>query len=188
MKRRLIFAIILLILFSTISIKENIVITKFNLEKISVENNYLLKKEDITKLLIPIYNKNLLLLNYSEIEKILNQNSFIESFEVKKKYPNSIKIKIFEKNPIAILYNGKKKFYLSDKIDLIKLKKLKDYENLPSIFGNKDQFKILFESLNEINFPNKIITKYILFESNRWDLETVNKKIIKLPNKNYTKV
>ena len=84
MKRRLIFAIILLILFSTISIKENIVITKFNLEKISVENNYLLKKEDITKLLIPIYNKNLLLLNYSEIEKILNQNSFIESFEVKK--------------------------------------------------------------------------------------------------------
>ena len=142
MKRRLIFAIILLILFSTISIKENIVITKFNLEKISVENNYLLKKEDITKLLIPIYNKNLLLLNYSEIEKILN---------------------------------------------LIKFKKLKDYENLPSIFGNKDQFKILFESLNEINFPNKIITKYILFESNRWDLETVNKKIIKLPNKNYTK-
>ena len=71
MKRRLIFAIILLILFSTISIKENIVITKFNLEKISVENNYLLKKEDITKLLIPIYNKNLLLLNYSEIEKFL---------------------------------------------------------------------------------------------------------------------
>ena len=55
------------------------------------------------------------------------------------------------------------------------------------VFGNKDQFKILFESLNEINFPNKIITKYILFESNRWDLETVNKKIIKLPNKNYTK-
>ena len=41
--------------------------------------------------------------------------------------------------------------------------------------------------MNEINFPNKIITKYILFESNRWDLETVNKKIIKLPNKNYTK-
>ena len=47
MKRRLIFAIILLILFSTISIKENIVITKFNLEKISVENNYLLKSKTL---------------------------------------------------------------------------------------------------------------------------------------------
>jgi len=27
--------------------------------------------------------------------------------------------------------------------------------------------------------------KYILFESKRWDLETSNRKIIKLPSKNY---
>ena len=36
------------------------------------------------------------------------KNSFIESFKVKKKYPNNLKIKVFEKKPIAILYNEKK--------------------------------------------------------------------------------
>ena len=35
------------------------------------------------------------------------QNDFIESFQMKKKYPNTLKIKINEKKPIAILINKK---------------------------------------------------------------------------------
>ena len=61
------------------------------------------------------------------------QNNFIEGFNIKKKYPNTLKIKIFEKKPIAILIVKKRKFYLSDKIDLIEFKNIKDFENLPLI-------------------------------------------------------
>ena len=98
---------------------KKIQISKFNLKEIKVENNIILENKDLKKLLIPIYVKNLIFLRYSEVEKLLMQNSFIESFKIKKKYPQSLKIEIFEKKPIAILFYKKKKYYLSDKIDLI---------------------------------------------------------------------
>ena len=106
-------------------------------------------------------------------------------FNIKKKYPNALKIKIFEKKPIAILQNKKKKFYLSEKIDLIEFKDLPDYQNLPYVFGNKDEFEIFYNNLIEINFPFNQIKKYTLYETNRWDLLTKNNNMIKLPSKNY---
>ena len=41
---------------------------------------------------------------------MLIQESFIESFNIKKKYPNTLKIKIYEKKPIAILLKNQNKF------------------------------------------------------------------------------
>ena len=96
-----------------------------------------------------------------------------------------MRIKVFEKKPIAVLFYEKKKFYLSENIDLIKFKNLENYQNLPHIFGDKERFEQLYLNLKKINFPLNIIEKYRFFESNRWDLETKNKKIIKLPNTNY---
>ena len=40
--------------------------------------------------------------------------------------------------------------------------------------------------MKKINFPFDLINKYTLYESNRWDLETKSKKMIKLPQKGYT--
>jgi cell division protein FtsQ len=152
-----------------------------------VENNSLVKKKDVKKLLIPIYNKNIIFLDNKEIEKALTQNSFIETFDVKKKYPQTLKIRIFEKKPIAILLNKKKKFYLSDKIELIEFENIKKYQDLPYVFGNRDDFKIFYNDLKKINFPFDLISKYTLYESKRWDLETTDKIVIKLHSKNYLK-
>ena len=99
MKKRIVIGLGLLILLTTITSQQKIVISKFNLKEINIENNILTKKKDIKKLLFPIYNKNLIFLENLEIEKALMQNSFIESFEIKKKYPNTLTIKIFEKKP-----------------------------------------------------------------------------------------
>ena len=187
MKKRLIIALSLLILLTTINSQQSFVISKFNLKTIIIENNLLLKDEDIKKLLIPFYNKNLILLDNDEFKKALMQNSFIESFNIKKKYPSTLKVKIFEKKPIAVLFNKKTKFYLSEKIDLIEFKNLQNYQTLPYVLGNKDDFKIFYSNLKRINFPLDIIKKYTLFETNRWDLETKNNQVIKLPSKNYTK-
>ena len=187
MKIRLTTAIFLLVLLTTINFNKKTIISKFNLQEIKVENNFIIKEEDIKRLLIPIYNKNLLFLKNREIEEVLLQNNFIDSFNIKKIYPRTLKIKIFEKRPIAILFNKKDKFYLSEKIDLIRYLKIPDYENLPYVFGNKNDFKILYNDLNKINFPLNQIKKFILYESKRWDLETKNEIIIKLPSKDYTK-
>ena len=126
-KNRAVIAVTLLILFSTIIPQLKIQFIKLNVKKIIIENNFLIKEKDLQRSLAPVINKNLLLLKNNEIEKILKENSLIKSFKVKKKYPDTLKIKIIEKKPIAILFNKKKKFYLSEKIELI------EFSNLPEI-------------------------------------------------------
>ena len=187
MKKRFVIASFLLILLTTINSQQNFFISKFNLEIIVVENNLLLKDKVIKNLLIPFYNKNLIFLDNNKVKKALLQNSFIESFKIKKKYPNTLKIEIYEKKPIAVLFNKKNKFYLSEKIDLIEFKNLPNYRTLPYVLGNKDDFKIFYKNLKKINFPLDIIKKYSLYKTNRWDLETKDNQVIRLPSKNYTK-
>ena len=185
MKNRLIIAIALFITLSTVSSQQKIVFSKFKLKEINVENNFLIKEKEIKELLIPVIDKNLIFLDHSDVEELLIKNSLIESFNIKKKYPNSLQIKIFEKKPIAILLDKQNKFYISEKIDLIEFDKLIDDKNLPYVLGNREEFEVFYNSLKTINFPFEIIKKYTLFETNRWDLETMNKKIIKLPPENY---
>lgn len=186
MKKRTIVAVVLLLLLTTISSQKKIIISKFNLKKIYVENNFLLKEKDIKNLLTPFYEKNLIFLNTGEIEKVIVGNNYIESFVIKKKYPDTLIIKIFERKPIAVLFNKKKKFYLSENMDLIEFKSFEKFEELPEVYGDHIKFKTFYYDLKQINFPFQLIEKYILYESNRWNLETKNKKIIKLPIQNYS--
>ena len=187
MKNKLIFAILLLVLLSTYIPQKLLLSTTFDIEEIKIENNSILKDEDIKKKLIYVYETNLIFLNISEIKKILKNIDFIESFEIKKIYPNKLRIKIYEKKPIAILQYKKDKFYLGEKINLINYIDLENYRDLPIVFGQKESFKEFYNNLKKINFPLDVIKKYYLYETNRWDLEISQEKIIKLPTRNYTK-
>jgi len=187
MKKRPVIAITLFLVLSTVTSQLKIKFPNFNLKKIHVENNLLLEEKVIKKLLVPIYNQNLLFLGNKKIQNLLIQNEFIESFNVRKKYPDTLLIKIFEKKLIAILVYKKRKYYVSDKAKLVKFIKLQKYKDLPYVFGDQDNFRLFYKSLKKINFPLPIITKYTLYESNRWDIETIDKEIIKLPKKKYNK-
>ena len=185
MKKRSIIAIALLILLSTITTQKKIYISKFNIKKIQIENNFILKDADLKKILTPLYEKNLILLDYAVIERELMKNSFVESFKVKKKYPQTLKIEIFEKKPIAIVFDKKKNFYLSEKIELIELIEEQKFKDLPYVIGDHKKFKILYETLKRLNFPLNSVKRFVLYESDRWDIETKSDQIIKLPSKNF---
>ena len=185
MKKRLIIALLLLVLLSTYKPQNFILSNGLNIEEIKIENNFILNETDIKKELNFLYQKNLIFLRNSEIADILKQIDFIKSFEIKKIYPKKIIIKIYEKKPIAILQYKKDKFYVSESINLINFIVLENYKNLPIVFGKKKNFKELYINLKKINFPLDLIKKYYFYESNRWDLEIYQKKIIKLPTKNY---
>ncbi len=185
MTKRFIIGISLLILFTTFISQKEITIEKFKIKIIQIENNNLLSETDIKKELLSIYNENLVFINLDKVKKILRQNTYIESFQVKKKYPDILIIKIFEKKPIAILQKKKERFYLSEKIELIKFENLHIYKDLPIIFGNEKDFQIFYYNLKKVNFPLESIKKYYFFESNRWDLITQDEKTIKLPSINY---
>jgi len=186
MKNRLIIALILLLLLSTYKIQDNIKIdVKTKIEKIIIENNFIIEERRIRENLSFLYKKNLFNLNKREIKTKLNKIEFVESFEVKKIYPNKIKIKIYEKKPVAIIQNKKQKRYFTEKGDVINFFYLKKFENLPLVFGDKDNFKIFYNNLRINNFPIKEIKTFYLFESNRWDLELINNKTLRLPITNY---
>ena len=78
-----------------------------------------------------------------------------------------------------------KKDILLKKGDVINFFYLKKFENLPLVFGDKDNFKIFYNNLRVSNFPMKEIKTFYLFESNRWDLELINNKMLRLPINNY---
>ena len=187
MKVHFIIGVALLILLTTITINQKIIITKFNIKEIILVNSISLKEKDVKKSLSVIYNKNLLFLKNKEIEEILVQFTSIESFYLDKKYPNTLKITIIEKKPIAILINNKKKFYISERLDQFEFNDKNFNQDLPIVFGNKDDFKIFYKNLIKIDFPVNLIIKYMLYESNRWDLETIDTKTIKLSSTNYIK-
>jgi cell division septal protein FtsQ len=185
MKKQFVFAFVLLVLFSTYKSKKSLSINKLKIETIYIENNLILSNEEIRENLDFLYNTNLLFLNTTSIERVLKKKDFIKDFKIKKIYPNKIKIIVFEKKPIFILQQKKKKFYIDENINLINYLELKDFKDLPVIFGKKEKFRIFYQNLKKINFPFNLIKNYYYFESNRWNLETHEKKIIKLPSDNY---
>ena len=186
MKKRLSIALLLLLVFSTYRIQNNFNLnTLVKISKISVVNNKILKEEKIKKELSFLYEKNLFLLNNKLISNKLKELDVIKSFEIKKIYPNKIIIKIFEKEPIAIIQNKQKKNYYTKSGDLISFFYDKEFENLPIVFGEKKSFIIFYNDLRNINFPTNEIKIFYLFESKRWDIVTNKDKLIKLPVKNY---
>ena len=185
MKKRLIIAIALLVLLTTYRPQNTFLDFKFNIEEIIVENNFILKENQIKKDLIYLYNTDLFFLNLNKIEKIMLKHSFIRSFEIKKIYPNKLKIKIFEKQPVAILQHKKEFFFYTKNGDLINYVNLDNYRNLPLVLSDKENFGILYNDLKRINFPINLIKKFYFFEAKRWDLFTYKNQIIKLPIKNY---
>jgi len=187
MKKRLIIAFALLLLLSTYKSQKLFSIEIFNIKEIKIENNLILSKKTIKKNLAFLYDLNLFFLNSFDVEKKLKKMPFIDSFQVKKIYPNKLIIRIFEKKPIAILQYKKKKFYISENYNLIDYIDLANNRDLPEVFGNKNNFKTFHKSLKKINFPVDIITKYYFYDTKRWDLEIYEKKIIKLPTKDYIK-
>ncbi len=186
MKNRLIIALLLLLILSTYKIQNNFNFnSKINIEKIIVENNFVVNEEIIKNKLSFLYGTSPLFLKSGRIESKLNEIEFIDSFKIKKIFPNKLKISIFEKKPIAILQNKKQKKYFTSKGDIINYSYYKEFENLPLVFGNKKSFSIFLKNLKIVNFPLNEVKIFYLFESKRWDVVTKNNQTIKLPIKNY---
>ena len=186
MKKSLFGLIILFILLTTYNPKFNFIInSNLYIQKIKVENNSIIEADEIKKKLSFVYKENLFFLNIKDIEENLKSETFIESFSIKKIYPSTLKLIIVEKIPIAILQNKKKKFYISNKGDLINFINIEVYNDLPTVFGNGKNFYSLYQDLQNIEFPLEMIKSFYFFESGRWDLIMHDEKVIKLPINNH---
>tara|TARA_B100001167_G_scaffold74660_1_gene44474 strand:- start:398 stop:1084 length:687 start_codon:yes stop_codon:yes gene_type:complete len=169
--------------FNLISEKSN---SLFEIQNIIIINNFLLTKTTVNEKLSRIYNKNIFLIKRKDIESLLKDIDFLKEIEVKKKYPNTLIVKIFETKPVAILFKDKNKYLLDNSSNLISYVSNMNFNHLPSVFGNdaENHFVYFFNQLENNNFPSKKIKNFYYFQIGRWDLQLLNNKIIKLPPNN----
>ena len=133
---KIIILLIALIFLTTYSPKEFSVFTKkknffFKIQHIKITNNRLIDEHKITEKLTGIYEKNILFIKRSDIERPLKSIKFLKTIEVKKKYPNTIIIKVYETKPVAILFKRNSKYLLDSSSNLISFK---DNINLNDLF------------------------------------------------------
>jgi cell division septal protein FtsQ len=161
----------------------------FKVENIEIKNSFLIDENEVRQKLQNIYKKNIFFVNRADIEEPLKGIDFFEKVEVKKRYPNSIIIKIFETKPVAILFRNQTKHILDSSSKLIYFKDIIDLKDLPNVFGNEAENNFLYflNQLKKNNFPQKQIKSFYYFQVGRWDLKLTNDKIIKFPESNIDK-
>ena len=185
---RIIVLLIVLIFLSTYSPKELQILSQeknvfFGVKKIEIKNVYLINKKEIIKKLNQIYDKNILFIKKKEIEEPLKSIDFLEKVEVKKIYPDTIIINVFETKPIGILFKNNTKYILDSSSNLVLFKKKMLNDFFPSIFGEdaEKEFVNFFNLLKDNQFPWKEIKNYYYFQIGRWDLQLFSNQTIKLP-------
>ena len=155
----------------------------FKINKIVILNNSLVKKGNVKEKLGQIYNKNIFLIERKDIEESLKEIDFLKKVEVKKKYPNTIIVKIFETKPVGVLFKDKDKYILDSSSNLISFDDDLNFDQLPRVFGDdsENNFINFLNQLKINNFPRKKIKKFYYFKIGRWDLKLANSKTIKFP-------
>ena len=184
---RIYFFLFILFVFSTYNPKGNkeSFSILFPIKEVLIENNVATNLSKLKSDLNFLVNSSLFFLNKEKIVETITKHDFILNIQLKKKYPNTLKILITEKIPVATQIINKKKFYITQNNERINFIDLKIYEDLPTIFGKHKNFNIFFDNLKKNNFKINKIKSFYYFDIGRWDIILVNEKVIKLPEKNY---
>ena len=184
LSRKILFYIFLIIFLSTFN---NKYFSEIRLKPINEVTIIGLDEAEMQDLLnsLELHNlKNIFLLNKFDLEKKLKSNKLIENYTVFKKYPSSIEIRVTKTKFLANVFKDGKLFVLGSNGKLIY--STDKNNNLPNIFGDYDKasFFNLLKSVEKTKFKQSKIKNLYFFKSGRWDIETNQNIIIKLPKEN----
>ena len=154
-------------------------VNKISIKGLDQKNNLKLKND-----LRFLESDNLFFLKKKDIEEIIDSNNLVENYLVFKKYPSTLEITIHKTDFLAKIKRDNNDFILGSNGKLIKMidKEIK----LPFIFGdlNVKKFFELKKAIDLTNFDYHSIKNFFFFKSGRWDIETKDGLLIKLPNEN----
>ena len=182
--------LIYLFLFLIVGSINNTVLTKIRFNTIKSIQISGLNQNQNTNLLESIKElnlKNIFFVNRNEISKIISSNSLIENYEIFKKYPYALDIKIERTDFLAKINNNGKIFLIGTNGKLSDVK-FSDKE-LPFIFGKPkiDEFIKFTNVIEQSKVSLNEVKNLYFFPSKRWDLELKNNVILKL-SKDHTKL
>ena len=181
LSRKILFYIFLIIFLSTFNNKyfSNIELNTINEITIIGLNDR--EMQDLLDNLESLNLKNIFFLNKFELVKKLEANKLIENYTVFKNYPSSIEIRVTKTKFLANIFKDGKTFVLGSNGKLIQ--SVNKDNNLPNIFGDYDNnsFFNLLKSIKKSKFELSSVKNLYFFKSGRWDIETDENVIIKLP-------
>ena len=153
------------------------IIKQINVEGLSDTDNSKISNE-----LNNLFYKNILLVRKGEAQKIMSKYNIIETYNIKKIYPSTLRVKIKPTIFVARLSENNKLVGANGKL-------IEDKENdeiLPYIFGkfNSQNFLQLKRNIAQSRFSYNEFKMLYFFSSNRWDILTYDDILIKLPQDN----
>tara|TARA_B100000900_G_scaffold343672_1_gene307484 strand:+ start:4278 stop:4949 length:672 start_codon:yes stop_codon:yes gene_type:complete len=185
-KRILLYLFILLLLGTPINKKflDFVLNKNFNFE-ISSSSEF--NDDEIIKELSNFKNENLFFLKKEEILKIMDKYKIIEDYYIYKNYPSKMNIKFKRTQFLAITQKNGVNYYIGSNGNFIKI--LENPEDLPIIFGSVDaiEFLKLKKQIDNSVFNFSDIKNLYYFKSKRWDIETKDGLVLKLPRNNLVK-
>jgi len=183
--------VIYLLIFCFLVSINNISLMNIRYPKISkIEINGLNRDErkKIENIIYESNSKNIFHLDKEYLKKKINSINVIERFQIFKNYPSTLKIFIEKTKILAQTKRNGFDYLVGSNGKLIENKDF--ILELPFIFGDLDipEFLELKKKIDSSLFEFDKISNLYLYKSNRWDIETRNGNLIKLPKNNIKEV
>ncbi len=155
----------------------------FSKKIFKIKKIYLSPAEINIKGINKLYDQNILKIDFEIINKIFENNPFIKYLQIRKIYPNTLKVNFVVSDPIAKIYINNEINYLGDNGKIFHSKTIKNF--IPLIKGENDVKKSIeiIKLLEISSFKLKNIKIIKIYPTKRFDLTLYDKTILKFPIK-----
>ena len=154
-----------------------------NVKILGIENT---KPTEVINIVSGLKETSLSNIDLHEISTQINNIDWIKKSELRKIYPSTLVVKVYEHNPIAIWFNNGNKFLVDDESEIIKELNPNNFKNLKVIAG-PNALEDIPEIISMIrNYPEfeKKIKSLLRVGDRRWTVRLHNGITIHLPEKN----
>ena len=157
----------------------------FIIKNIEISGIKHLNKNDVIKIIRSFNSTNIFNINIQKIHAEISKNTWVKKTSIKIIYPDTIKIFLKEKEPIAIWQNKYGYNLITKNGEVILEKKLNNFKNnLPIIIGNNAHKNIspILKILNIHENFAKNIWSLTFVNERRWDIHFNQGLTIRLPS------
>jgi len=154
-----------------------------NVRILGIENT---KASEVVNIVSELTEMSLTKIDFEKISSKINNIDWVKSSELRKIYPSTLEVRVYEHNPIAIWFNEGNKFLVDGESQIITELNPNNFKNLKVIAGPN--------ALEDIPAIISIIKNYPQFEKKiksllrvgdrRWTIRLHNGITIHLPEKN----
>lgn len=157
----------------------------FKLEDVIVEGRIRTDKAQILKILELERGKSLLSINLPEAKERLEKISWVKAARVERRFPDTLFIRISEKEPVALWQNQAKTYLVDRDGEMVETKEAYKYKELLLVTGHQaprhvGELCALLEQFSELKSR---VTNATHLRSTRWDIKLDGKIYVKLPEK-----